>query len=845
MLRSGCKGWGVRSVLGLVGAGLTAAGATPASAQVPGVSVDQFMQTGMPLDAARSGRLFSRPVSDGVAPFWSTLWWNPSLSVATDGLTHVDPATGAELATAGGRVTPWAAFPGGYASGSNFQPHWPVSVPLGTTVWGSALVRGTSCDVARLGLLVCDEFTYCSSDEAALWIGKVGCNLWTVRQMAAGIEEPLPLPPGDLALLLYRVESTASGVGTVSVWMNPPLEGELPPPSAVVNGWSMGRGMYATALVAEGYHEPSIDEVRMGPTAASVLPLKSFRWTAAEGGDGRRYEVVTSTSPLTWTQARDAAVMRGGRLAELSGPEQASVVSRNVLAREDVWTQGFSEFGTADFRGPWIGARRQDAHTHDHASGWEWLGGAPWSFADWSPSAGSTNFMAGYDHAVLVGEWQGWMVGDGSPKWMPTPDSGYGRVQSYVVEYPPAPVGPVVPDAVITDTFPYSLTLAATLPPGSTGLQWLRGGVPLVDGVHANFVISGATTNQLTIYGINFEGLGEYEIQGFDVAGMPFSHRGRIRIDATQQPFASCSYDMPFYRVFVAPSGAVSFEEARQHAASLGGRLASASWQQHQQAIDAMTCHEALHTVDSTLGVVGPWIGGRKADGDQWRWSNGVPIAGGGVSNWVSGGPRSYWPWDIAASIYMTPEAPGSASMRWADMFDGEQSFGTLPNSYVVEWPTPFRESAGTSMVEVDCGGEIVLEVTPADHGVVGSYAWYGPGGMLQDGTTPNGTVVSGASSTRLVLSSLAQGDAGVHVPVLVTQNGCGFLSGLNFQVVVNCDNPCPADFNQDGGVDGGDIDALFAAWEAGDSAADVNADGGVDFGDVDTFFAAWEAGGC
>jgi T5SS/PEP-CTERM-associated repeat protein len=55
----------------------------------------------------------------------------------------------------------------------------------------------------------------------------------------------------------------------------------------------------------------------------------------------------------------------------------------------------------------------------------------------------------------------------------------------------------------------------------------------------------------------------------------------------------------------------------------------------------------------------------------------------------------------------------------------------------------------------------------------------------------------------------------------------------------------CPADFNQDGGVDGADVDAFFTAWEAGDSAADVNQDGGVDGSDVDTFFLAWEAGGC
>ncbi len=55
----------------------------------------------------------------------------------------------------------------------------------------------------------------------------------------------------------------------------------------------------------------------------------------------------------------------------------------------------------------------------------------------------------------------------------------------------------------------------------------------------------------------------------------------------------------------------------------------------------------------------------------------------------------------------------------------------------------------------------------------------------------------------------------------------------------------CPADFNQDGGIDGADVDAFYAAWEAGEDAADVNQDGGIDGSDVDTFFVAWENGGC
>ncbi|MCX5690282.1 MAG: hypothetical protein NTV94_10965 [Planctomycetota bacterium] len=53
----------------------------------------------------------------------------------------------------------------------------------------------------------------------------------------------------------------------------------------------------------------------------------------------------------------------------------------------------------------------------------------------------------------------------------------------------------------------------------------------------------------------------------------------------------------------------------------------------------------------------------------------------------------------------------------------------------------------------------------------------------------------------------------------------------------------CIADFNADGGVDGGDVEAFFLAWESAMDSADVNLDGGIDGGDIETFFIRWERG--
>ncbi len=53
----------------------------------------------------------------------------------------------------------------------------------------------------------------------------------------------------------------------------------------------------------------------------------------------------------------------------------------------------------------------------------------------------------------------------------------------------------------------------------------------------------------------------------------------------------------------------------------------------------------------------------------------------------------------------------------------------------------------------------------------------------------------------------------------------------------------CFADYNQDGGVDGSDVEAFFVDWSQG--LVDVNLDGGVDGADVEAFFVQWQAGGC
>ncbi len=142
------------------------------------------------------------------------------------------------------------------------------------------------------------------------------------------------------------------------------------------------------------------------------------------------------------------------------------------------------------------------------------------------------------------------------------------------------------------------------------------------------------------------------------------------------------------------------------------------------------------------------------------------------------------------------------------------------------------------------CPNDIVAGGGPALNAF--SYQWqFSTGGgwtPLVDDVVPGvGTVWGSGSGFLQVMNPLA---SGVQFRCVVT-DPCGVATSNPATLTVNNCTPCPADFNQDGGVDGADVDAFFTAWEAGDPSADVNQDGGIDGGDVATFFTAWEAGGC
>ena len=172
---------------------------------------------------------------------------------------------------------------------------------------------------------------------------------------------------------------------------------------------------------------------------------------------------------------------------------------------------------------------------------------------------------------------------------------------------------------------------------------------------------------------------------------------------------------------------------------------------------------------------------------------------------------------------------PGNDTVYKYTTIDGNSGYRAGAN-------VPPTANAGPDQTVSDADGNGVESVTfdgsasTDTDGTIVSYQW-------TEGATTLSSGPGALQTTQLTL--------GEHTVTLTVTDNQGATGTDTVVITVNGGLPCPADFNNDGGVDGADVESFFVAWEAGDTSSDVNADGGVDGGDVETFYRAWEAGGC
>lgn len=195
-------------------------------------------------------------------------------------------------------------------------------------------------------------------------------------------------------------------------------------------------------------------------------------------------------------------------------------------------------------------------------------------------------------------------------------------------------------------------------------------------------------------------------------------------------------------------------------------------------------------------------------------------------------------------------------TLPWGGEFS---SAGGVPSGPLARWTdTGIPWVARQPLAQyLDVGEPLILPATCASgydfNGPV-SFQWQRNGVDITDGpggASTGGGTVSGASgalpsptnnpTATLTIAEAQLSDTGEYT--IIFTNSCGSITSAAASITV--EHYCPADFNQDGGVDGGDVEPFFIAWEAADPAADVNRDGDVDGNDVEVFFIAWQAGGC
>jgi hypothetical protein len=142
------------------------------------------------------------------------------------------------------------------------------------------------------------------------------------------------------------------------------------------------------------------DTMRFFRVTLTVEPSASAtQWSASVGGNDHYYEVVQNPA-LTWQDARDYAIDRGGHLAAITSSTEDAFINSLIPAGAQPYIGGYKENDT-----------------------WRWVTAEPFNFTDWA--AGEPNNLNGQEDRIQM------VHNDGT--WNDTPNSD---LNPFVVEYP-------------------------------------------------------------------------------------------------------------------------------------------------------------------------------------------------------------------------------------------------------------------------------------------------------------------------------------------------------------------------------------------------------------------------
>lgn len=209
---------------------------------------------------------------------------------------------------------------------------------------------------------------------------------------------------------------------------------------------------------------------------------------------------------------------------------------------------------------------------------------------------------------------------------------------------------------------------------------------------------------------------------------------------------------------------------------------------------------------------------------------------------------------------YLIP-LPGTASGVVVDPNNWILNYAKLSAAYIPGPAKVISTVPASGVVLAGSPASLVVAFSDSVTSTAGAYSLVGPSGAISfthgydslgmvATLTPVAALAPGQYTLTAIAASLTTISTGIALdgelvsqPLLPSGDGQG---GGNFQLIFEVEAPaCAADFNADGGVDGGDVEAFFIAWQGAEPVADVNADGGVDGHDVESFFLVWSVGGC
>lgn len=298
-----------------------------------------------------------------------------------------------------------------------------------------------------------------------------------------------------------------------------------------------------------------------------------------------------------------------------------------------------------------------------------------------------------------------------------------------------------------------------------------------------------------------------------------------------------------------------NWQLAREAAQSLGGDLATVN-----------SSEENAWIVSNCFGPAGAanvtrlWIGltdtaqegsFQWADGSAFtysRWDSNEPNNGGGVEDWVLMYDNGRWN-DVnnVANVPFIGPSYGLIEVPAAQVVAGPFCNALTGRAYYILGPSTWAQAQAGAKV---LGGNLVtidsLETNTEIANLIASQnvseAWIGYNDTAIEG---NFTWLDGSTSSFTRWGFGEPNNATNEDAVLISRylgswNDGNINSVFHSVVEAAC---CPADFNNDGGVNGDDVQSFFLAFEAGEALADFNGDGGIDGQDIEAFFIRFEAG--